>query len=81
VLVSASYAYLPGDDTPPLQQIFQFTETEAAPQRFSADQIDPERLAVDLEIWFSYLPGQGGDKPEYVQTATGLDAIDIANLN
>jgi hypothetical protein len=81
VMVSASYAYLPGDDTPPLQQIFQFTETEAAPQRFSADQIDPERLAVDLEIWFSYLPGQDGDKPKYVQTATNQDAIDIANLN
>ncbi|WP_434463046.1 hypothetical protein ACMV5L_12750 [Serratia plymuthica] len=81
VLVSASYAYLPGDETPPLQQIFQFTEIDAASQRFSADQIDPERLIVNLEIWFSYLPGQGGDKPEYVQTATDQDAIDIANLN
>ncbi|CAI2431331.1 hypothetical protein [Serratia plymuthica] len=81
VLVSASYAYLPGDETPPLQQIFQFTEIDATSQRFSADQIDPERLIVNLEIWFSYLPGQGGDKPEYVQTATDQDAIDIANLN
>jgi len=81
VLVSASYAYLPGDETPPLQQIFQFTEIDAASQRFSADQVDPERLIVNLEIWFSYLPGQGGDKPDYVQTATAQDAIDIANLN
>jgi hypothetical protein len=80
VLVSASYAYLPGDDTPPLQQIFQFTADDAAPQRFSADQLDPERLSVDLEIWFTYQPDQGGDKPDYVQTATVQDDIDIANL-
>jgi hypothetical protein len=80
VLVSASYAYLPGDDAPPLQQIFQFTADDAATQRFSADQIDPERLSVDLEIWFTYQPDQGGDKPDYVQTATVQDDIDIANL-
>ncbi|MGO2367410.1 MAG: hypothetical protein ACTH6H_02335 [Serratia sp. (in: enterobacteria)] len=80
VLVSASYAYLPGDDDI-LQQVFQFTESDAAPQRFSADQIDPLRLSVDLEIWFTYQPGQQGDKPEYVQTSTVQDGIDIANLN
>ncbi|MBB1583869.1 hypothetical protein [Serratia sp. OS31] len=80
VLVSASYAYLPGDDDI-LQQVFQFTESDAAPQRFSADQIDPQRLSVDLEIWFTYQPGRQGDKPEYVQTSTVQDDIDIANLN
>lgn len=80
VLVSASYACLPGDDDI-LQQVFQFTESDAAPQRFSADQIDPQRLSVDLEIWFTYQPGRQGDKPEYVQTSTVQDDIDIANLN
>lgn len=80
VLVSASYAYLPGDDDI-LQQVFQFTESDAAPQRFSADQIDPQRLSVELEIWFTYQPGRQGDKPEYVQTSTVQDDIDIANLN
>lgn len=78
VILSASYAYSPTDS---LQQVFQFTESDAEPQRFSADQIDPKRLTVNLEIWFTYQPGQGGDKPDYVQTATVQDAIDIANLN
>ena len=81
VIVSVSYPYSPTDENACLQQVFQFTENDAATQRFSADQTDPTRLAVNLDIWFTYPQGKGGDKPEHVQTTTVENSIDIANLN
>ncbi|WP_208951962.1 hypothetical protein [Rahnella sp. ChDrAdgB13] len=80
VIVSVSYPYSPTDENACLQQVFQFTEKDAAIQRFSADQPDPARLTVNLDIWFTYQDGKGGDHPEYVQTATVQDSINIANL-
>ncbi len=50
VIVSASYACTPAET---LQQVFQFTESDAAPRCFSADQLDPEQMSVDLDIWFT----------------------------
>ena len=61
VIVSASYACTPAET---LQQVFQFTESDAAPRCFSADQLDPEQMSVELDIWFTYQPGEGGDRPE-----------------
>lgn len=81
VIVSVSYPYSPTDENACLQQVFQFTENDAAIQRFSADQPDPARLTVNLDIWFTYQQGKGGDKPEHVQTTTVENSIDIANLN
>lgn len=81
VIVSVSYPYSPTDENACLQQVFQFTESDATTQRFSADQPDPARLAVNLDIWFTYQQGQGGGKPEHVQTTTVENSIDIANLN
>ncbi|WP_112289223.1 hypothetical protein [Rahnella sp. AN3-3W3] len=81
VIVSASYAWSATDSNATLQQVFKFTESDAAVQCFSADQPDPARLSVDLDIWFIYQPGQGKDKPEHIQTTTVQDSIDIANLN
>ncbi len=37
---------------------------DAAPRCFSADQLDPEQMSVELDIWFTYQPGEGGDRPK-----------------
>ena len=78
VIVSASYACTPAET---LQQVFQFTESDAAPRCFSADQLDPEQMTVCLDIWFTYQPGEGGDRPENVQCSTDANALDLATLS
>ncbi|POZ60342.1 hypothetical protein [Chromobacterium alticapitis] len=78
VTVFASYACSPAER---LYQQFQFTESDAGPQCFSADQPDPERCIVDLDIWFTYQPGEGDGWPENMQISTKAKAIDLANFS
>lgn len=80
-IVSASYPWSPTDSDATLQQIFTFTESGPTLQRFSADQPDPARLTVNLEIWLTWRPGKGGGRPDYLQTTTVHDSIDIATLH
>lgn len=80
-IVAVSYPWSPTNNADCLQQNFTFSEPEPTVQRFSADQPDPTRLTVNLEIWFSYKPGKGGGKPDYIQAATVHSSIDIANLH
>ena len=80
-IVLASYPWSPTDSSAALQQVFTFTESDPTTQLFSADQPDPARLTVNLEIWLTWKPGKGGGKPDYLQAATVDDSINIATLH
>lgn len=75
-IVYVSYNYLPANPSAVLQQNITFTESNATPQLFSADQLDPALLTVNLSVLITYKQG----KPAWKQTSTDQNQIDIANL-